>query len=37
MIVYAPKARRAPIQWSAIGGITLITLALIVARAAALA
>jgi membrane associated rhomboid family serine protease len=37
VIVYAPKARRAPIQWSAIGGITLITLALIVARAAALA
>lgn len=37
VIVYAPKARRAPIQWSAVGGIVLLTLVAIVVRAAALA
>ena len=35
-IVYAPKGRRALLQWSAVGGITLLTLGLIVVRAVAL-
>ncbi|MEP6814878.1 MAG: rhomboid family intramembrane serine protease [Marmoricola sp.] len=36
-IVYAPKARRAPVQWSAVAGIALITIVAIVVRAAGLA